>query len=340
MRPLRVLTWHVHGSYLEYLSFIGHELYLPVKPGRPTGYGGRAPGRAWRDNVHDVPADEVRHGRFDAILFQSQRNWLEDQHEILSEDQRRLPRIYLEHDPPRGHPTDTRHIVDDRDVLLVHVTHFNRLMWDSGRTPTMVIPHGVTVPDDVRYTGELQRGIVVVNGMPERGRRLGLDVFQALREEVPLDLVGYHSEPIGGLGEVPLRELAAFEARYRFFFNPIRYTSLGLAVCEAMMVGLPIVGLATTEMPMVVENGVSGFLDTEPSRLAAPMRELLRDCGLAVRLGEGARRAALELFNIGRFARDWDDALRLVTGARDRRPQRASAAPTPPTSAVRVGEVV
>jgi ADP-heptose:LPS heptosyltransferase len=29
--------------------------------------------------------------------------------EILTEAQRRLPRIYLEHDPPREHPTDTRH---------------------------------------------------------------------------------------------------------------------------------------------------------------------------------------------------------------------------------------
>ena len=326
MRPLRILTWHVHGSYLQYLSMIGHDLYLPVKPGRPTGYGGRAPGRDWGANVHDVPADEVRNGRFDVVLYQSQRNWLEDQHEILSDEQKRLPRIYLEHDPPRGHPTDTRHIVDDPDVLLVHVTHFNSLMWDSGRCETRVISHGVTVPEGVRYTGELDRGIVVVNGMPERGRRLGLDVFLGVRDDVPLDLVGYHSEQIGGLGEIPLERLPAFEARYRFFFNPIRYTSLGLAVCEAMMVGLPIVGLATTEMPMVVVNGVSGFLDTEPARLVDPMRELLRDRGLALRLGEGARRTALELFNIGRFARDWDEALSLVTGRRARRSATARPA--------------
>jgi hypothetical protein len=46
------------------------------------------------------------------------------------------------------------------------------------------------------------------------------------------------------------------------------------------------------------------------------MRLLLADRGLALRLGEGARRFAMEHFNIGRFARDWDEALRLVTGAR------------------------
>jgi hypothetical protein len=70
----------------------------------------------------------VRRLGVDCILFQSRKNYLEDQYDILTEAQRRLPRIYLEHDPPREHPTDTRHVVDDPDVLLVHVTHFNNLI--------------------------------------------------------------------------------------------------------------------------------------------------------------------------------------------------------------------
>src|SRR5439155_13543320 len=211
----------------------------------------------------------------DGVLFQAHRNYLEDQYEILSAEQRRLPRIYLEHDPPREHPTDTRHPVDDPNVLLVHVTPFNRLMWDSGRTPTRVIEHGVMVPESARYTGEVARGLVVVNHIKRRGRRLGLDVYERLRDEVPLDLVGMGSEEVGGLGEVPPMDLPAFAARYRFFFNPIRYTSLGLAVCEAMLIGLPVLGLATTEMVTAVENGVCGYLATDPGRLAGPVRRLL-----------------------------------------------------------------
>src|SRR5262249_16201847 len=121
------------------------------------------------------------------------------------------------------------------------------------------------------------------------------------------------AEELGGFGEVPPTELAAFASRYRFFFNPIRYTSLGLAVCEAMMIGLPIIGLATTEMATVVENGVSGYIDTDPARLAERMRELLHDPAQARRLGEGAQRQARERFNIERFARDWERAFRDVT---------------------------
>ena len=314
MRPLRILTWHVHGSYLWYLSHVPHELYLPVRPGRPEGYGGRSGSFPWPANVHELPAEQVAGLELDCVLFQSHRNWLEDQHEVLSPSQRSLPRVFLEHDPPRQSPTDTPHPVDDPDVLLVHVTHFNELMWDSGRTPTTVIEHGVAVPEDARHTGELERGVVVVNGLARRGRRLGADVFERARKEVPLDLVGLLSEEAGGLGEVPPPELARFVSRYRFFFNPIRYTSLGLAVCEAMMVGVPIVGLATTEMASVVDNGVSGWVDTDVGALVARMGELLADPAEALRLGRGAREAALDRFSLSRFVEDWDRAFRLVTG--------------------------
>jgi hypothetical protein len=123
----------------------------------------------------------------------------------------------------------------------------------------------------------------------------------------------------------PNFELPAFEARYRFFFNPIRYTSLGLAVCEAMMVGIPILGLATTEMVTAVQNGVSGYLETDVGRLIGHMKRLLADPAEARRLGDGARQRARERFAIGRFVRDWDQTFALVAGT--------------PSAAVSLGEL-
>jgi hypothetical protein len=313
MRPLRVFTWHVHGSYLLYLVQTPHEFFVPVRPGRPHPYGGLGGPFPWPPNVHEVPVEDIPGQDFDCILFQRPEQYAHEQYEVLSPVQRRLPRIFLEHDPPRESPTDTRHIVDDPDILLVHVTHFNALMWDNGRTPTRVIEHGVMVPEHVRYTGELARGIVVINHLARRGRRLGIDVFEQARAEVPLDLVGMGADELDGLGELPHDRLPEQVARYRFFFNPIRYTSLGLAVLEAMMIGVPIVGLATTEMVTAVENGVSGYVDTDLGRLIDRMRALLAEPAEARRLGEGARRVARERFGIERFAADWDAALRLVT---------------------------
>ncbi|QEC52865.1 glycosyltransferase involved in cell wall biosynthesis [Anseongella ginsenosidimutans] len=304
-KPVRVLTWHVHGSYLYYLSQTPCEFFLPVKPGRPEGYGGRRGTFPWGENVHEVAAGDVRNMEFDCILFQSRKNYLEDQYELLDASQLDLPKIYLEHDPPRESPTDTHHFINDPDALLVHVTHFNKLMWNNNRTPATVIEHGVMIPPGVHYTGELEKGIVVINEISRRGRRLGLDIFEELRQKIPLDLVGMGSEEAGGLGEIPGPELPAFLARYRFFFNPIRYTSLGLAVCEAMQTGLPVVGLATTEMAVTIENEVSGYIHTDIEYLAEKMRLLLNDRERAAAMGAEARKLAMKKFGIERFAGDW-----------------------------------
>lgn len=316
MKRLRILTWHVHGSYLLSLAHVPHEFYLPVKPGRPEGYAGRAGPFPWPSNLREVPAADVARLQLDCVVFQSRRNYMEDQFEVLAPAQRSLPRIHIEHDPPREHPTDTRHFVDDPGVLLVHVTPFNALMWDSGGSPTRVVEHGVPVPQGVRYSGELPRGLAVVNNLASRGRRVGADVFQLLRERVPLDLVGMDSRSLGGLGEVSHDRLPAFEARFRFLLNPIRYTSLGLAVIEAMHLGMPIVGLATTEMATAIENDVSGYVDTDLNRLVERMHHLIGHPEEARRLGQGARKAAAERFGIERFVRDWLAVFALVTDTR------------------------
>jgi Glycosyl transferases group 1 len=311
MRRLTILTWHVHGSYLEALGRTGHDIVVPVLPGRPPRFGGRPEDARWPESIREVPVAAVRRLRTDLVLFQHAANWTLDQ-SILSEEQRRGPRIFLEHDPPDGHPTDTRHPVDDPNVLLVHVTPYNALMWDPGRTPTRVIDHGVAVPDGVEATLELQRGVVVVNNLARRGRRLGADLVEDARRSIPLDLYGMGSEQLGGLGEVPRDVLVRRTAEYRFFFHPARHTSLGLAVIEAMLIGLPVVGLATTELPTVIENGVSGIIDTRPERLLDGMRMLLADRGLARDLGRLGRAAAWERFRIERFVQDWDATFREV----------------------------
>jgi glycosyltransferase involved in cell wall biosynthesis len=86
-----------------------------------------------------------------------------------------------------------------------------------------------------------------------------------------------------------------------------------LAVVEAMTIGMPIVGLATTELATVIRNGESGYIDTSVDALVDAMQALLHDPAEARRLGEGARRVALERFHIDRFVRDWNEALRLVS---------------------------
>jgi len=307
---LRIFTWHIHGSYLFYLSQGNFDIYIPVTDEKKEGYYGRGETFPFGPNVIEVPASEVRNLEFDCILYQTNTNYLKDQYEVLSEEQRELPRIYLEHDPPRQHPTDTRHVVNDPGMLLVHVTHFNSLMWDNNETPVKVIEHGVIVPD-IPYSGELEKGIVVINNLPARGRLLGFDLFKEVSKHVPVDLIGMGTEEYG-IGEVLHPQLPEFISKYRFFFNPIRYTSLGLSVCEAMMLGVPVVGMATTEMVTTIQNGVNGFLDTNIDKVIKSMKMLLDDRELAHRIGEKGRETANERFTISRFTADWEKTFRQV----------------------------
>ena len=303
-RPLRIFTWHIHGTYLYYLSQGDYELYIPVDYERKEGYHGRGSTFPFGTNVREVPAEDVKSLDIDIILFQTASNYERDQYEVLSAHQRMLPKIFLQHDPPWGHPTDTVHIASNSGVILVHVTHFNRLMWDNGGLDARVIEHGV-MDQGHTYTGELERGLVIINNLPTRGRMLGFDIFLKLRKRIPLDLVGMGAEQYG-LSEVLHPQLPAFAGKYRFFFNPIRYTSMGLAVCEAMSYGMPIVGLATTEMVRHIRNGYNGFLDLELDNLIAGMDFLLENKDVARTMGDHARRYALKIFNMERFINEWE----------------------------------
>jgi hypothetical protein len=305
-RRLRLLTWHVHGNYLYSLTRVPHEFFIPVREGNPPGYGALGHRIPWGDNVHEVPADQVRSLELDGIVYQSQATYATDRLALLTPAQLALPSAYIEHDPPMPHPTDTRHPFHHERGIIVHVTHYNGMAWDCPDTPTRVIEHGVIPGAGARYTGALPRGIVAVNHLRRRGRRMGADLYEQARAEVPLDLIGMDAQSMeGGLGEVANMEVAATMGRYRFFFSPIRYTSLGLALIEAMMTGIPVVAIAATELPRVIINGCNGYIDTDPRRLVDVMRQLIADPQLAAAWGAAGQRTARERYGIDRFVADW-----------------------------------
>lgn len=312
-RRLRVLTWHVHGNYLYALTQAPHDFYVPVREDGRPGYGAPGPRIPWGANVHPVPAEHVRELQLDCVVYQSRQN-LRDAWSLLTPAQQGLPCAYIEHNPPEPHPTDTIHPFCHPRGVLVHVTHHNAQMWDRSGVPVRVIEHGVLPPPDVRYRGELDRGIAVVNHLARRGRRLGADLYAQMAAEVPLDLIGMESEACGGLGEVANMEVAAFMARYRFYFSPIRYGSLSLSLVEAMLCGIPVIGFATTELPSVISSGVNGYVDSSPKRLADAARMLIEQPEVARSWGVEARRTALQRFSIERLSADWCELFDDLTG--------------------------
>ena len=87
--------------------------------------------------------------------------------------------------------------------------------------------------------------------------------------------------------------------------------SLGLALIEAMHLGMPVVALATTEAPEAVP-AAAGVLSTSVERVADAARGFLADAERARKAGVAAREAALQRFGLQRFLDDWDDLLEEV----------------------------
>jgi glycosyltransferase involved in cell wall biosynthesis len=211
-----------------------------------------------------------------------------------------------------------RHPAADRDDLLVcHVTHFNRLFWDTGTTPTRIIEHGVVDPG-YRYTGELAHAAVVINEARRRGRVTGTDLLRRLGDAAPIDLFGMDAAnvPDGGAGvrgidNVPQTALHDEMARRRVYLHPIRWTSLGLSLIEAMHLGMPVVALATTEAPEAVP-AQAGVVSTRVDALADGVRRFVAEPERAREAGLAARAAALERYGLERFLADWDELLEEV----------------------------
>jgi Glycosyl transferases group 1 len=309
---MRILLWHVHGAWTTAFVHGPHEYVVPVLPDRGPDGLGLAQTYAWPDSVTEMAPDQLRDEEFDIVLLQRPHE-LEDlaQDWLGRRPGRDIPAVYVEHNAPQGRIADMRHPAADRpELLVVHVTHFNALFWDTGSTRTRVIEHGIVDPGH-RYTGELPRTAVVINEARRRARVTGTDLLDRFSEAAPIDLFGMDAASLGGIEDLPQRDLHDEMARRRVYLHPIRWTSLGLSLLEAMHLGMPVVAVGTTEVHEAVPHE-AGAVSTRIDVLTGAVRRLIEDPGEAAARGSAARAAALERYGLERFLADWDDALEEV----------------------------
>lgn len=89
-------------------------------------------------------------------------------------------------------------------------------------------------------------------------------------------------------------------AKLDLYIQPSLSESFGLAIVQAMSVGLPVIATRTGGIPELITEGKSGLL-VEPARLdelVDAVAKVIRDRGLALRMGEMARRESMIRFNL------------------------------------------
>jgi hypothetical protein len=306
-----VLVWHVHGSWME--AFVGgRHGYLIPNTGGARGHGLR--GRDW-PNAREVTAEDLARQPVDLVVLQRP-----EELDMASDWLRRrpgidVPAVYVEHNAPRPHPADSVHPMAGRsDIPVVHVTDFNRLMWDNGSASTRVINHGVPDPGPL-YTGEVAAAATMINEPVRRWRTVGADLLGPLSRHVPVDVWGIGSEELNtpqhrrqcvtGRGDLPSRRLMSEVARRRVYLHTARWTSLGLSLLEAMFLGMPIVAVASTMTPLVVPPE-AGVVSADAPTLGRAAEAFCVDHGSAVAAGKAAREFATAHFGVDRFLTEWD----------------------------------
>jgi glycosyltransferase involved in cell wall biosynthesis len=325
---MRILLWHVHGSWTDAFVRGRHEYLLPILP-EGGGWGlGRA-GRDWPQSVREVDLATLDADAVDAVVLQRP----EEIDEVARLLGRRpgvdLPAVYLEHNTPKADFPFARHPLADQDrIPLVHVTHFNKLAWDNGSARSLVIEHGIPDPGRL-YTGELPELGVVVNEPIRRGRVTGTDLLPAFASVAPLQVFGMKTDGLAAAagidearltvrGDLKTKELHRELARCRVYVHPMRWTSLGLSLLEAMHLGMPVVVLAATEAPRAVPPE-AGAVSADVDELLRCARQLVANPEEARRRGVAAREAALDRYGLGKFQDRWDELLADLAG-RPRRP--------------------
>ena len=349
---MRILMWDVHGGYTDSLVAGTHDyLFLPRDLGSrshngdarssagASGRGGLARyGSSPPSNAYQVTAEELRDQPPDLVLLQR----LEEIELCAEHLQRRpgrdLPAIFLEHNTPKTDVPSTRHpLADEPGMVLVHVTHFNDVFWDCGSTPTRVIEHGVADPG-LRYTGRLPRLAFVVNEPVRRWRVTGTDLLTRFGEfdvdafgidadKLPEALASRH-ERVCFAGNLSPNQLYDAMAERRIYLHLNRWTSLGLSLIQAMMLGMPVVVLDTTDVSRAVPAR-AGARSTDVTELVTASRALLNDPHEALRRGLIARRAALDRYGLPRFLHDWDLAFKETAETALRAPQASQAVASP-----------
>ncbi len=225
-----------------------------------------------------------------------------------------IPAVYVEHNAPRPSPVDSIHPMADRtDIPIVHVTDFNRLMWDNGAAPTHVINHGIADPGHF-YTGDVAAAAAMINEPLRRWRTVGTDLLIDLGAHVPIDVWGIDTlelnrRPRHGIrakGDVPARRLMRQVARRRVYLHTARWTSLGLSLVEAMYLGMPVVAVAATMAPLVVP-AEAGVVSADVKTLAHALEGFVTDRAAATLAGKSAREFAIAHFSLDRFLSAWDE---------------------------------
>ena len=321
---MRILIWHVHGSWTTAFVQGGDEYLIPVVPDRGPDGRGRARTWNWPERGPRGHPGAAARGGLDVVVLQRPRE-LELLEAVDRAARRRRRAGGLRraqrpagagggHRAPAGrarrHPGRARH-----RLQRAHVGQRRRA--DHGHRARHAGPRATATPASARASASSSTSRCAAGGWP------GTDLLLRLAATVPGRRVRHGRGGAGGAGAVAVRVPArrpAAGTRCTTSSPGAASTCtrtggprLGLSLIEAMQLGMPVLALATTDAPEAVPPA-AGVVSSDPAALAVRRPAVAGRPRRRRRARPRPRaRTRCDRYGLDRFLSDWERLLKEVT---------------------------
>jgi len=186
--------------------------------------------------------------------------------------------------------------------------------------------------DPEEFKGWIGGSNTVINftqSLKKRGDHCGYSLFMNGTNGLNRKVYGPGNDDLGDLNGGTLTYKEQKEA-YRkagvYFYYGTLPASYTLTLIEAMMTGMPIVTASseltrhiykqdTNEIEEIIQNGKNGYVGRDHVEIKKYIKMLLGDKKLSEKVGEGARKTAIQLFGKDKIREEWREFLDENTAA-------------------------
>ena len=306
-RKRTLLVFNCHEAWVSQLSVLGYQLDIIV------GLKGQYTD-SWDRQMRPIPPNSRLLSLSDAL--QSNTNYYciiaHNITDLLDVKHRPEPRLMVIHSTLEGRALEERSDVQPEnmkemlhkyvELLGGHVVSVSMLKGASWGFTDDIVPFCVDPDDYPPYKGNEARGLRICNFVESRKRILLWDFQQKAFDTLAVRIVG-HNPGLPGVSAARdwdhLKELLQSHRFYIHTADPQLEDGYNMATIEAMAAGMPILGNKHPGSP--VEHGISGFLSNDPNELGKFARILLENRRLAIKMGQQARKTAIEKFSTADF---------------------------------------
>lgn len=165
-----------------------------------------------------------------------------------------------------------------------------------------IVPFGAAPDDYLPYCGEKACGLRISNFIDKRKQSLLWDFHERVFDGIAVRIVGHNPSMPGVAASESWEHLKKILQSHRFYIHtadPRLEDGYNMATIEAMAAGMPVLG--NRHPTSLIKHGLSGFLSDEPDALRKYAGILLEDRDLAAKMGQQARKTAMEHFSMSKF---------------------------------------